>query len=306
MTRAIMNITNKINKLKKEKNAVILAHNYQLPEIHDIADFVGDSLGLSIEASRTNASVIVFCGVHFMAETAKILSPQKTVLLPEKSAGCPMADMITPEALTSLQSRHPKAVTMCYVNSSAAVKALCDYCCTSANALKMAQNIITTHQEIIFVPDKYLAGYVAEKAHCDFIKWEGYCPVHSEILPGHIMQAKNLHPQARVIAHPECKPDITNLADVVTSTEGMSRYIRNSPEKEFIIGTETGIIHRLKKENPDKHFYPASDKAICEDMKKINLEKVLRSLETMSYEITLPSDVMDKARLSIERMLQTV
>lgn len=301
-----MDVIGKINQLKKEKNAVILAHNYELPEIHDIADFVGDSLGLSIEASRTDASVIVFCGVHFMAETAKILSPQKTVLLPEKSAGCPMADMITPEALKALQSSHPDAVTMCYVNSSAAVKALCDYCCTSANALKMAQKILTACKDIIFVPDQYLAGYVAEKVHCDFIKWEGYCPVHSEILPHHILKAKQLHPRAKVIVHPECKPDITELADVVTSTEGMSRYIKSSPEKEFIIGTEIGIIHRLKKENPDKHFYPASDKAVCEDMKKINLEKVLRSLETMSYEITLPQDIMDKARLSIERMLQTV
>lgn len=306
MAETRMDITDKIKRLKKEKNAVILAHNYQSPEIQDIADFVGDSLGLSMEASKTNASVIVFCGVHFMAETAKILSPQKTVLLPEKSAGCPMADMIDPEGLKALQSRHPQAVTMCYVNSPASVKALCDYCCTSGNALKMAQSILPRNKEIIFVPDQYLASYVAEKANCDFIKWEGYCPIHSEILPEHILLAKKRHPQAKVIVHPECKPDITNLADVVASTEGMSRYVRNSPEKDFIIGTEKGIIHRLKKENPDKHFYPASDKAVCEDMKKINLEKVLFSLENMSYEITLPDDIMDKASISIKRMLQTV
>lgn len=301
-----MNIAGKIIKLKKEKNAVILAHNYQLPEIHDIADFVGDSLGLSIEASRTNAEIIIFCGVHFMAETAKILSPQKTVLLPEKDAGCPMADMINPESLKSIQAAHPGALTMCYVNSSAAVKALCDYCCTSANALKIAQKIIPEHREIIFVPDQYLAQYVASQVKHDFITWKGYCPIHAEILPENIMHEKNLHPRAKVIAHPECKPAITDLADIVTSTEGMSKYIKGSPEREFIIGTEVGIIHRLKKENPDKIFYPASAKAVCADMKKINLEKVLRSLETMSYEITLPPDIMEKARLSIDRMLQTV
>ena len=301
-----MAITDKIKKLKKEKNAVILAHNYQLPEIQDIADFVGDSLGLSIEAAKTNADIIVFCGVHFMAETAKILSPQKTVLLPEKSAGCPMADMIDPEGLKSLQSEHPNAVTMCYVNSSAAVKALCDYCCTSANALKMAQKILTKNNEIIFVPDKYLAQYVSTMANCNFITWEGYCPIHAEILPEHIMHAKSLHSKAKIIVHPECKPIITDFADIVASTEGMIKYIKASKENEFIIGTEIGIIHRLKKENPDKIFYPASDSAICADMKKINLKKVLWSLENLSHEITLPENIMDKARLSIERMLQTI
>jgi len=301
-----MAITDKIKKLKKEKNGVILAHNYQLPEIQDIADFVGDSLGLSIEAAKTNADIIVFCGVHFMAETAKILSPQKTVLLPEKSAGCPMADMIDPEGLKSLQSEHPNAVTMCYVNSSAAVKALCDYCCTSANALKMAQKILTKNNEIIFVPDKYLAQYVSTMANCNFITWEGYCPIHAEILPEHIMHAKSLHPKAKIIVHPECKPIITDFADIVASTEGMIKYIKASKENEFIIGTEIGIIHRLKKENPDKIFYPASDSAICADMKKINLKKVLWSLENLSHEITLPENIMDKARLSIERMLQTI
>jgi len=301
-----MNITEKIIKLKKDKNAVILAHNYQLPEIHDIADFVGDSLGLSLEASNTNASVIVFCGVHFMAETAKILSPQKTVLLPEKNAGCPMADMIDTEKLKRLQSRHPHAVTMCYVNSSAAVKSLCDYCCTSANALKMAQKILHTHQEIIFVPDQNLAHYVSSTAQCNFITSDGYCPIHTDILPDHIARARTLHPQAIVIVHPECKPMVTNMADVVTSTEGMSRYIKSSPDKEFIIGTELGIIHRLQKENPDKMFYPASANAICTDMKKINLKKVLWSLENLSYEITLPQDILEKARLSIDRMLQNI
>jgi quinolinate synthase len=299
-----MELIDKINKLKKEKNAVILAHNYQLPEIHDIADFVGDSLGLSMSAAKTDADIIVFCGVHFMAETAKILSPQKTVLLPDKNAGCPMADMINADDLKSLQATHPKAVTLCYVNTSAAVKAQCDYCCTSANALKMVQNILKTDDEIIFIPDKYLAAYVAGQVGCKLITWEGYCPTHARILPENIMQAKKMHPQAKVLVHPECKPQITELADVVSSTEKMLTYVNNSTDMEFIIGTEIGIIHRMKKENPEKSFYPASDKATCPNMKRINLEKVLWSLQDLTYEITVPQDIMDKARLSIERMLQ--
>jgi quinolinate synthase len=301
-----MNITDKINKLKKEKNAVILAHNYQLPEIQDIADFVGDSLGLSIEASRTDAAVIVFCGVHFMAETAKILSPQKTVLLPDKNSGCPMADMLNAEDLKSLQAQHPDAVTMCYVNTAAAVKARCDYCCTSANAIRVAEKILINRKEIIFVPDKHLARYVSAQLEHEFITWEGYCPIHAGILPEHITQAKNQHPHAKVIVHPECKPAIIDMADLVASTEGMSKYIRESAEREFIIGTEIGIIHRLKKENPDKKFYPSTESAFCPDMKRINPANVLYSLENMSYEITLPPDILEKARLSIERMLQTI
>lgn len=299
-----MELTDKIIKLKKEKNAVILAHNYQLPEIHDIADFVGDSLGLSMSAAKTDAEIIVFCGVHFMAETAKILSPQKTVLLPDKNAGCPMADMINADDLISLQTAHPNAVTICYVNTSAAVKAQCDYCCTSANALKMVQNILKTNDEIIFIPDKYLAKYVEDQVGRKFITWEGYCPTHARILPEHITQAKKLHPQAKVLAHPECKPQITELADIVASTEKMLTYVNNSKDAEFIIGTEIGIIHRMKKENPDKNFYPASDQATCPNMKRITLEKVLWSLEDLTFEITVPQDIIDKARLSIERMMQ--
>ena len=299
-----MELTDKIIKLKKEKNAVILAHNYQLPEIHDIADFVGDSLGLSMSASKTDADIIVFCGVHFMAETAKILSPQKTVLLPDKNAGCPMADMINAEDLKSLQASHPQAVTLCYVNTSAEVKAQCDYCCTSANALKMAQNILKTNDEIIFIPDKYLAKYVEDQIGHKFITWEGYCPTHARILPEHIIQAKKLHPQARVLAHPECKPQVTELADVVASTEKMLTYVNNSKNTEFIIGTEIGIIHRMKKENPEKFFYPASENATCPNMKRITLEKVLWSLQDSTYEIAVPQEIMDKARLSIERMMQ--
>ena len=299
-----MEITDKIKKLKKEKNAVILAHNYQLPEIHDIADFVGDSLGLSMSAAKTDAEIIVFCGVHFMAETAKMLSPQKTVLLPDKNAGCPMADMINADDLKSLQAAHPKAVTLCYVNTSAPVKAQCDYCCTSANALKMVQNILKNNEEIIFIPDKYLAQYVSDQVGHNFITWEGYCPTHARILPENIMQAKKLHPRAKVLVHPECKLQLTELADVVASTEKMCAYVQNTPDTEFIIATEIGIIYRMKKENPGKSFYPASDKATCPNMKRINLEKVLWSLEDLTYEITVPQDIMGKARLSIERMLQ--
>jgi quinolinate synthase len=299
-----MELTDKIKKLKEEKNAVILAHNYQLPEIHDIADFVGDSLGLSISAAKTDAEIIVFCGVHFMAETAKILSPKKTVLLPDKNAGCPMADMINADDLKSLKAAHPKAVSLCYVNTSAAVKARCDYCCTSANALKMVQNILKKNDEIIFIPDKYLAQYVADQVGRKFITWGGYCPTHARILPENIIQAQKLHPRAKVLVHPECKPQLTELADVVASTEKMCAYVQNTPDTEFIIGTEIGIIHRMKKENPEKSFYPASDKATCPNMKRITLEKVLWSLEDLTYEITVPQDIMDKARLSIERMLQ--
>ena len=299
-----MELTDKIKKLKEEKNAVILAHNYQLPEIHDIADFVGDSLGLSMSAAKTDAEIIVFCGVNFMAETAKILSPKKTVLLPDKNAGCPMADMINTDDLKSLQDAHPKAVTLCYVNTSAAVKAQCDYCCTSANALKMVQNILKKNDEIIFIPDKYLAQYVADKVGRKFITWEGYCPTHARILPENIIQTKKLHPRAKVLVHPECKPQITELADVVASTEKMLTYAKKSADTEFIIGTEIGIIHRMKKENPEKSFYQASDNATCQNMKRITLEKVLWSLEDLTYEITVPQDIMDKARLSIERMMQ--
>jgi quinolinate synthase len=299
-----MDITNQINKLKKEKNAVILAHNYQLPEVHDVADFVGDSLGLSIAAAKTNADVIVFCGVHFMAETAKILSPQRIVLLPDKKAGCPMADMIDVKGLQTLQAQHPDAVTLCYVNTSADVKAHCDYCCTSSNALKIVQHILKSHKEIIFIPDKYLAQYVSSQVVCKFITWEGFCPTHARFLPENILKAIKLHPQAKVLAHPECKPEITSLADVVASTEKMCSYVQNSVEAEFIIATEIGIIHRMEKENPGKHFYPASDKAVCPNMKRINLEKILWSLQDLEYEIKVPRDTMDKARKAIERMLQ--
>ncbi len=291
--------------MRREKNAVILAHNYQLPEVQDIADFVGDSLGLSMQAAKTNADIIVFCGVHFMAETAKILSPDKTVLLPDKHAGCPMADMIEAADLKQLKAEHPSAVTMCYVNTSAAVKAQCDYCCTSGNALKMVRSILSGHKEIIFVPDKYLAHYVAGRTGRQFITWEGYCPTHARILPEDIMRAKSLHPRAKVIVHPECRPELTDLADIAASTEGMCHYAKQAEANEFIIGTETGIIHRMKKENPDKYFYPAAATATCPNMKKITLEKILWSLTDMEEEIKVAEEIRKKAKIAIDRMLQT-
>lgn len=301
-----MNIADRIKILKNEKNAVILAHNYQLPEVQDIADFVGDSLGLSMTAAKTGADIIVFCGVHFMAETAKILSPGKTVLLPDPKSGCPMADMIDAEGLQALQAEHPNAVTLCYVNTSADVKAHCDYCCTSGNALKMVQHILKTHKEIIFIPDKYLACWISDQVGHPFITWNGFCPTHARILPDDIKRARKEHPRAKVLVHPECKPELTALADVVASTEKMCRFVHDDDAREFIIGTELGIIHRMKKENPDKAFYPVSDRAVCPNMKRTSLEKILWSLEDLTHEITVPPETTAKARTSIKRMLEIV
>ena len=293
-----------IEKLKKERNAVILAHNYQLPEVQDIADFVGDSLGLSIEASKTDAQVIVFCGVFFMAETAKILSPQKVVVIPDQEAGCPMADMITAPQLVDLKNRHPEAAVLCYVNTKAEVKAECDFCCTSANATKVVEKGLNSASSIIFVPDQYLASYVSRKTGREFIVWPGYCPIHAAISGEDVERAREPHPQAEVLAHPECRPEVTEKADQVLSTEGMCRYVKSSSADEFIIGTEVGILHRLQKENPTKHFYPVKEEAVCPDMKKINLEKVAFALQEMKYQVELPPSIIQKAALSIERMLQ--
>ena len=298
-----MEIVEKISRLKKERNAVILAHNYQLPEIQDIADYVGDSLGLSVQASKTNADVIVFCGVYFMAETAKILSPAKTVLIPDKNAGCPMADMISAEELRKLKAEHPKAKVLCYVNTTADVKAECDVCCTSGNAEKIVREAFAKDEEIIFVPDLYLATWISGRLRREFILWQGFCPTHVRILPGDIGQKKALYPSAEVLVHPECPPAITALADQVLSTEGMCRYIKESKVKEFIVGTEIGILHRMKKENPDKSFYPASDRATCPNMKRTTLEKVLWSLEEIGHEVTVPQDIMRKAKTCLQRMI---
>lgn len=295
----------RINTLREEKNAVILAHNYQLPEVQDIADYVGDSLGLSQQAAATNADVIVFCGVHFMAETAKILSPQKTVVMPDVGAGCPMANMITADKLRALKAEHPGAIVVCYVNTTADVKAECDIACTSANADKVV-NTIPRDKEIIFVPDKYLGSWVMKQTGRQMILWDGFCPTHKKITAETVLEAKAKHPGALVVAHPECLPEVSEMADVVKSTSGIISFVKHNPAEEFIIGTEVGIIHRLQKENPEKRFYPATDKAVCPNMKKTTLEKVLWILEDLSPEITVPDDIAEKARRSIDRMLENV
>jgi quinolinate synthase len=298
-----MDAIEKIQKLKQKLNAVILAHNYQLPQIQDIADYRGDSLGLSIEAAKTKADVIVFCGVYFMAETAKILSPQKTVLIPDRHAGCPMADMITADQLRTLKKEHPSAKALCYVNSSAEVKAECDVCCTSGNALEVVTGAFSEDDEIIFVPDQYLARYTASQIDRHFIFWKGYCPTHARILPEHVRQKRAEHPGALVLVHPECTPQVTALADEVLSTGGMSKYVKQSDCKEFIIGTEEGMVYRLSRDNPDKKFYLISDIAVCPNMKKTTIDKVLYSLENLYEEITLPEDIIVRAQKSIQKMV---
>ncbi|MDD5711763.1 MAG: quinolinate synthase NadA [Smithellaceae bacterium] len=298
-----MNLISDIQKLKKERKAVILAHNYQLPEVQDVADFVGDSLGLSIQASRTEAEIIVFCGVHFMAETAKILSPGKKVLLPDPDSGCPMADMITAEQLRILKKEHPGAKVLCYVNTSAEVKAECDMCCTSANAEAIVRDHMKDEGEIIFVPDQYLATYVAEKTGREFYIWKGYCPTHARILPENIVRQREEHPRAEVLVHPECTPALTAIADQVLSTEGMCRYVAASPHDEFIVATEVGILHRMEKENPGKRFYPASKFAICLNMKRTTQEKILWSLQDLVHEIDVPAQTISRARRCIDGML---
>jgi quinolinate synthase len=292
----------KINKLKKDRNAVILVHNYQREEVQDIADFTGDSLALSRTAAGTDADVIVFCGVYFMAETASILSPDKTVLMPDINAGCPMADMITADQLRALKKEHPKAKVLSYVNTSAEVKAETDICCTSSNALKVAESLRDV-EEIIFIPDKYLGNYISTMTGRKFIMWNGYCPTHVKIRAEDIMRQKQNHPEAKVVVHPECTPPVIELADRVLSTEGICRYAKESDAAEIIVGTEVGILHRLKKENPDKAFYPASEHALCPNMKLTTLEKVLWSLEKMQHEVRVPEDIRVKARGAVDRML---
>lgn len=293
----------KIRHLKERRNAVILAHNYQPGEIQDLADFTGDSLGLSIKASQTDAEVIVFCGVRFMAETAAILSPDKTVLLPEKSAGCPMADMITAEQLRGLKRKHPDALVVCYVNSTAEVKAESDYCCTSANAVEVVDSL-PKDSEIIFVPDQHLGQFAAERTGRELILWPGYCPTHILITEQDINNARQRYPDAVVMAHPECTEPVKHLADELLSTGQMLKSAAKSRAKRFIIATETGIIHSLKKQNPDKEFFAASEKGICPNMKKITMDKVLWSLEDMQYEIVLPEEIRIKAKKALDRMVE--
>jgi len=292
----------KIGQLKAERNAVILAHNYQPGEIQDIADFTGDSLALSVKAAATGADVIVFCGVKFMAETAAILSPGKTVLLPDKNAGCPMADMITGEQLKELKRKNPDALVVCYVNSSAEVKAESDYCCTSANAVEVVESL-PKNSKIIFVPDQHLGRFVIEKTGREMILWPGYCPTHAFITEDDIKKARDAHPGAIVMAHPECTEPVKAVSDKLLSTGQMLKFAKQSDAKRFIIATETGIIHTLKKENPGKEFYPATTRAICPNMKRITLDKVLWSLEDMHYKITVPEDIAARAKIALEKMV---
>jgi len=295
-------IVQKIDRLRKERNAVILAHNYQLPEVQDVADHCGDSLELSRLAAKSEKKVIVFCGVYFMAETASILCPDKTILIPDPMAGCPMANMIDAEDVRQLKARHPKAVVVGYVNTPADVKAELDICCTSTNAVDIISKL--KNEEIIFVPDKYLADYVSKKTNKRLIAWEGYCPTHVKILPEDIVKKVRQHPGAKVMVHPECRPEVVELADEVLSTGRMCAFAKKSSAKEFIVGTEAGMIHRLQKDNPDKKFYPASENAVCPNMKRTTLEKVLWSLEESKTVVSVSDDIRRRARRAIDKMVE--
>lgn len=307
-------IIDEILRLKKEKNAIILAHNYQIGEVQDIADFVGDSLGLSIKAKETDASIIVFCGVHFMAETAYILNPDKKVLLPDLEAGCSLADSITVEELRNWKKRYPNAVVVSYVNTTAEIKAESDYCCTSSNALKVIQSI-PEDKEILFLPDMFLGSYLARKTGRKIHIWPGECHVHANIRPSDIEKTRAEHPNAEFLIHPECgcttscmyyaeNKDINTQNTFFLSTEGMVEFVKKSPKNEFVIATEIGVLHRMKKFKPNGNFYPVSENMICEYMKKITLEKVLISLKEEKYEIKVPEEIRQKALIPIQRMLE--
>jgi quinolinate synthase len=297
-----MDEVERIRQLKKERNAIILAHNYQRGNVQDIADFVGDSFGLSQKAVSSGADIIVFCGVDFMAESAAVLNPEKTVLMPELSAQCPMAAMITPESLRREKEKYPGAAVVCYVNTPASVKAESDICCTSANAVKVVNAL--PENEIIFVPDRNLALYVAAHTEKKIIPWNGYCPTHHLILPGDILLEKEEHPDAEILVHPECRPEVIALADQVLSTAGMLKYARQSNSKEFIIGTEVGLLHRLNKENPDKTFIPATKYAVCPNMKMNTLGSIICALERNEHVIKIPEGVRVKAKRTLDRMLE--
>lgn len=291
-----------IQRLRAQRRAVILAHNYQRPEVQDIADFTGDSLGLSREAARTDAEAIVFCGVHFMAQTAKLLSPGKTVLLPELEAGCPMADMISPGQLQAFKAQHPGAPVVAYVNTTAEVKAESDICCTSANAIEVVRALDAP--KVLFIPDKNLGRWVQQHVpDKQVICYPGFCPTHQYITAEDIQQARREHPNAKVLAHPECSEEVLALADVVRSTSGMIRYARESQDTEFIVATELGILHPLAKDNPGKRFWPLFS-ALCPNMKLTTLESVRRSLQQNEHVIEIAPDIAARARATVERMVQ--
>ena len=298
-----MNAAEEIALLKKERNAVILAHNYTRGEVQDVADYTGDSLELARRATQVDADVIVFCGVWFMAETAKILNPAKTVLIPDPSAGCPMADMITGAQLRELKAQNPGAKAVCYVNSTAEVKAECDICVTSGNAEKVMSRF-APDEKILFVPDQHLGGHVSGLLNRSYTLWPGFCPIHAAITVESIETARRLHPDAPVLVHPECSKDVRDAADHQLSTGGMCQFAKESDAKEFIVGTEVGILHRLRKENPGKIFHPVSEEIVCSDMKKITLEKLRDSLAGMKTEVVLPEEISARARRAIEAMLE--
>ncbi len=316
-----------ILKLKKDLKAIILAHNYQRPEVQDIADITGDSLELSRAAARTDYDVIVFCGVHFMAESASILSPGKTVLLPEIGAGCPMADMVTVSGprktrrdlytnimgitfefadeftLLDMKKKHPGAPVVAYVNTSAAVKAESDICCTSANVVKVVESL--KEDTIICIPDRNLSAYAAKRTKKKILSWDGFCNVHMAHLDiEDVKRARAEHPDALLLIHPECQPEVQDMADHITSTSGMLRYCRESNHKEFIIGTEEGLLHRLKKDSPDKKFYVLNREMVCPNMKKTKLQSVLTAMEKMQYVIKVPEEIRVKAKKALDRMLE--
>lgn len=291
-----------ISRLKAQRNAVILAHNYQPPEIQDIADFLGDSLELSRKAAKTDAEVIVFCGVSFMAETAAILNPEKTVILAHPGAGCPMADMITAEDVRGIRREHPGVPVVTYVNSSAAVKAESTICCTSANVVKVV-NSFTENDTLYLAPDRNLALFAARHTDKKILYWHGYCPIHNAVTAEAIRAVKAEHPGVPLLVHPECPPEVLELAEVVQSTSGMLRYVTENPGKSFIIGTEQGILYTMRKLNPGKEFIPAAPGMVCADMKSTSLADIVRSLETLGPRVTVPEEIRVKALSAVERMI---
>lgn len=302
MSSKIYELQKEIRKLLKKKNAIMLAHNYQRDEIQEMADVTGDSLALSQIAAETNADIIVFCGVHFMAESASILSPKKTVLLPRIEAGCPMADMVTVEKLKEKRKELPGVPVVCYVNSSADVKAESDICCTSANAVKVVNSV--NSERVLMIPDMNLAKYTARFTRKEVIPWKGFCPTHQYLKSSDVLLMKKEHPQAKFVAHPECIPEVLDLADHVCSTSGMYKYAKETYAKEFIIGTEIGILYRLKKENPEKKFYLCSNKLICPNMKLTTLEDVYIAIRDMENIIKVPEEIRIPAKKTLDKMLE--
>ena len=307
-------LADRIRQLARDKNAVILAHNYQIGDVQDVADFVGDSLGLSQQAAKSEADVIVFCGVHFMAETASILCPTKKVLIPDLEAGCSLSDTLNAEQLKAWKDRYPDAVVVTYVNTSAAVKALSDYCCTSSNAVKIVESI-PAHKPVLFGPDMFLGAYVSRvTGRKNLHLWAGECHVHAAVRPEDVEKAREAHPGADFLIHPECgcvtscmvylqDKDLKGKDAYITSTEGMVRHVTSSPKSQFVIATETGILHRMRKLAPGKEYFPVSDEMECKYMKMITMEKLWRSLEQGIFEVKVPPEIADRARLPIERMV---